>query len=153
MHEQYRPASTPLVKPENAAPRSSLAAILLGGIVADTIGGYVVSTLVVSLWVVITIATSSNPDTASESLRGSAAIGETLAWISIAMSVVGGYVAASWARRAPVSHAARAGVVSAVSGALLAAVLEWAPMDLRILKIPLAMLGGYLYERRANRRV
>lgn len=143
MHEQYGPASAPLVERGSRPPRSSVVAVLLGGLVVDWGGTLVLPYVILALWLNFEIVLSTSPPSGSPGSLYSRMI--MLAMVGCPMSVAGGYVAALWARHRPIPHGLGAGISSAAFSLLLT-LLEGNPLlNWHILAAPpLALLGGYL---------
>lgn len=152
MHEAYRPPEAQLEDPP-ARPRSSVAAVLLGGLVVDFLGS-MVAIVVMTMAMGIFAATSGAVDEERiAAMLDSTAFLITGSILGGAMAFAGGHVAARWARRRPVAHGVGAGLLSlGVSLPLFAlpGALEplWLTVAGLVLHLPLAGLGGYTAGRR-----
>ena len=147
MHENYRPTSAPLVETTSQKPRSSVVAVLLGGLVVDWGGTLAVTTVVGLLWTLIVVLNTDDTDGA-EALATFVPFRLTLLALGSLMSVLGGYVAAAWARRLPLRHGLFAGLATVSFSVVFALGRGELPDPLNLATPPLALLGGYLRSRR-----
>jgi len=155
MQDPYRSPSARLDPLDERSPRSSIVAILLGGLLVDFFGTIVVSViLAVALGTVLAARGYAEPDVVRW-LDSDAYLYVTSAF-GLLMTIAGGYVAGRWARVREVWHGALAGALSLVLGIpflLLPEGLDplWLNLLLRTIQIPAAMFGGRQAQRRAER--
>ncbi len=150
MVEAYRPPNAELRGPDRRQ-RSSIQAVLVGGIVVDIIGTFAVLFVLMLAWTIVGLALGVDPGDLSDS-RWSVVMSYA---VGSFMTLTGGYVAARWARRRPVAHGLAAGVLSFVVGIpfyFLPGALEplWLVGAGTALHLPLAATGGYLASRSAS---
>jgi hypothetical protein len=153
MQDNYGPSSAPLVDAEGQRPRSSLAAIVLGGLVVDVAGSMLFVAVLASVLLAVAMQ-AGGIDTQIETVSESTTFTLFAATGGSLLVVAGGYTAAWWARRRPIAHALGAGALSllvAAYGFWLArsgaAASFWIDVASLALHLPLAALGGYLYGR------
>jgi hypothetical protein len=139
MQDNYGPSSAPLVDAEGQRPRSSLAAIVLGGLVVDVAGSMLFVAVLASVLLAVAMQ-AGGIDTQIETVSESTTFTLFAATGGSLLVVAGGYTAAWWARRRPIAH----GFWLARSGA---AASFWIDVASLALHLPLAALGGYLYGR------
>ena len=152
MQDPYRTPNTRLDLSGVPAPRSSLVAVLLGGLLVDFVGTIAVSVL---LALGISVGLAAWGYTQAEVMRSleSEAYVYLANGLGVSMTVAGGYVAARWARTREVWHGGLSGALSLVLGLPFFLVPEradplWLNLVLLVLQIPFAMLGGRLARRR-----
>ena len=152
MQENYGPASAPLVGADTRRPRSSLVAIVLGGLVVDVLGSMLLVAVLASALIALALRTGGI-DARIETLSQSTTFTVVAAAGGSLLVVAGGYTAAWWARRRPVVHALGAGGLSLIISALgfwLQRGVDgafWVDIASLAFHLPLAALGGYLYAR------
>ena len=154
MHEQYRPTSAPLVESRSREPRSSLVALVLGGVLVDWLGTQVVATFAGMIWM-IAVGVGEDPRNGWQDPFRGGLFRVSMTAIGGLMSVLGGYVAALWARHRPVMHGLGTGVASMTFGILLSLALGASEVQFHWLALAtplLGLVGGYLYERQRRPR-
>ena len=151
MHEQYRPASAPLRETSPPRPRSSVVAVVLGGLVVDLMGTLLLEALITLGFAVYLAANGRTPEGIAEAARLPAFV-LSLQTMGALLSVLGGYVAARWARRRPLMHALGAGLLSmGIALPLTLLGTDPTPAATQVLlytaHLPLVVVGGYLHAR------
>ena len=155
MQPEYVPPSATLTEPV-PKPRSSIVAVLLGGLVVDTVGTILMAILA-AVVVSAVVASRGGGEAEVTAALGSLAFLTSTFAIGEILVVAGGYVAARWARHRPVAHGMAAGALSLVLGLpflLLPGAMEpvWPTVLSLIAQVPLAALGGHLAGRRVASR-
>jgi hypothetical protein len=145
MQPEFLPPSATLTEPR-LKPRSSVVAVLLGGLGVNVLGAIAIVAFVSAL------ANRSGNRELPAALQSRAFLITTMA-ITGLRAIAAGYVAARWARRRPVAHGLAAGTLSLVLSLLLylvpgASDRMWVMAATLIAQLPLAALGGYLAGRR-----
>lgn len=158
MEEPYRPPESRLVEPESGqpSPRSTLAAVLVGGLGVDFLGSLVVSIPIVLVWAGI-VANRGGTAEDLEAEFQSVGFVLSLSAAGASMALAGGYVAARWARRRPVFHGVAAGTLSLAMSLPFLLFPSEQPGGFAtgvlvlnyLLHVPLAAAGGHLAGRRA----
>jgi hypothetical protein len=159
--DPYRPPSTPLPEPPSAAPRGfRLLPVVSGGFVIDYLGSNLLGILASVVATAVVVARGTPPEQAvgeAVSVLQSPAVASALMLPGAALTVLGGYVAARWAAHRFLLHAAVAGSISLVLGSLTILLGGVGP-ELELLvyfgfavQVPLAIAGGWLAQRRAQR--
>ncbi len=150
MQEKYGPSSAPLLGAGARPPRSSLVAVLLGGLVVDVLGSILLVAVTSSVLIAVALG-GGGLDAQIEKVAKSIPFIAIAAGGGALLVIAGGYTAAWWARRHPVVHALGAGSLSlVVSGFvfwLQASDTFWVDVASLALHLPLAVLGGWLYAR------
>jgi hypothetical protein len=151
MQPEYLPPSATLTEPVSK-PRSSVVAVLLGGLVVDFLGT-LAAAILAAVIVSAAIVSGGGGDAEVTAGLGSLAFLVAITAIGEILVAAGGYVAARWARRRPVAHGVAAGTLSLVLGLpflLLPGATEplWLVVVGLIVHVPLAALGGHLAGRR-----
>lgn len=133
-------------------PRSSLIAVLLGGLVVDVLGSILLVAMLASVLIAMALG-AGGIDAQIETVTKSTAFTVSAAGGGALLVVAGGYTAAWWARRRPIAHALAAGCLSLIVSGLgfwlqrSDASTLWVDVASLVLHLPLAALGGYLYGR------
>ncbi len=152
MQENYGPSSAPLVGAGARPPRSSLMAVLVGGLLVDVLGSILLVAVLASVLIALALG-AGGIDAEIETVSKSTAFTVIAAGGGALLVVAGGYTAAWWARRRPVVHALGAGGLSLVVSGIGfwlqrgEATSFWVDVASLVLHLPLAALGGYLYGR------
>lgn len=151
--EPYRAPQAELREPQATRRRSSIAAVLLGGLVVDVIGGTLLQMIALLAWAAGRTALGGSADEIAAAMTGSGLLAAATL-LGAAMALAGGYVAARWAGRRPIAHALGAGLVGLVVGSsslLIPApeVPAWLVAASFAIHLPTAAAGGGLAARRA----
>ena len=131
-----------------AGPRSSIVAVLLGGLGVDFIGTRAVGIVMGIVGAVVISATGGD----TEAWRESALYVALSHLLDAAMTLAGGFVAATWARNRPLLHSLAAGGLSLALVFVLGTGRPdplWLAILGLVLHLPLAASGGYLASRPA----
>ena len=150
MRPEYLPPRATLIE-RTPPPRSSVVAVLLGGLVVNGLGTIVAALVMTAV--------------GSAGILHPLALGLGTIAIIESLAIAGGYVAARRARRHPIAHGVATGALALVILILLATMLRqpqpsepgssdgvvglWLILLLTV-QIPLAALGGRIAGRRAT---
>jgi hypothetical protein len=155
MEDPYRSPSARLDPLDAPSPRSTLVAVLLGGLLVDFVGTIVVSViLAVTLGTIMASRGYGEPDVVR--WLDSDAYLYVASAFGLLMTIAGGYVAGRWARAREVWHGGLAGGLSLVLGIPFFLLPDstdplWLNLLLLTVQIPAAMFGGRLASQRAAR--
>ena len=155
MQDPYRSPSARLDPFDVRAPRSSVVAVLLGGLLVDFVGTIVVAVIFArTLGTVMAAMGYTEPEVVR--WLDSAFYLYVASAFGLLMTIAGGYVAGRWARTREVWHGALAGGLSLVLGIPFFLLPEstdplWLNLLLLTIQIPAAMFGGSLARRQVNR--
>jgi len=152
MQVEYRPPDAQLAEPVRFGTRSSVAAVLLGGLGVDFLGTLVASLLMAIAWGTVVTLRGGDAGQVEASLNSIAFLASA-SGVGGLLSLAGGYVAANWARRRSTTHGVAAGVLSLVLSLPFflvpgATVPLWLTVAGLVLHLPLAASGGYIAGRR-----